>query len=104
MRTSPLVVCAVLLAGCPSNNEAPAAATGDTKCPSDAPVQCKVLEDKLDNNAIEYHVLVADTARHDDVEALLKYLYRYLWTRHDEPSSGGAYVYTSEAAYKTPPR
>jgi hypothetical protein len=50
-------------------------------------------------------VLVADQPKHDDVEQLLKFLYRHLMTRRDPaPSALFAYVYSNEAQYKTPPR
>lgn len=88
-----------------STEPAPAAATGETASPADSPVAYKVLKDELSNGTVEYHVLVADTVKHDDVESLLKYLYRHLMTRGEDPPAGiGGYVYTSEAAYATPPR
>ena len=94
---------ALLSAGCEEKKEAPAAA--DTSSPKDSPVTYRVLEDKADNNSIEYHLLVPEGTKHDDVENLLKYLYRYLWTRNDsEPAGVAAYVYNSETAFKTPPR
>ena len=99
-----LVTCALLLCGCPSKPQSNGPVP-DTVCPKESPVACKVLLDQLDNNAVEYHVLVSEGTKHDDVDALLKFLYPYLWKRYgDEPAKGGAYVYMSEIAFKPPPR
>jgi hypothetical protein len=67
----------------------------------------KVLADEADKaaNTAEYHVLIADGPKHDDVDGLLKFLYRHLMTRKDPTPSGiSASVYSNEAQYKTPPR
>jgi hypothetical protein len=103
-----LVVCAALVTGC-SSSTAPSAPTGpvaETTSPKDSPMQYKVLADQVNKsaNTAEYHVLIAPQ-KHDDVETLLKYLYRHLMTR-DEPAPAGisAYVYSDESQYKTPPR
>ena len=39
-----------------------------------------VLADDTDakSNSVDFHVLVADAPKHDDVDKLLKYLYRHL--------------------------
>jgi len=93
------------LAGCSSGPSAPAGPAPETASPKDSPLAYQVLEDKTDNNAVEYHALVPDSTKHDDVQKLLEYLYRHLSTRRDdEPASIAAYVYFNEAAYKTPPR
>jgi hypothetical protein len=99
------ILCAVLLlAGCPSSTPPPAA-TGETESPKDSPVAYKVLKDETSNNSVEYHILVAETTKHDDVEGLLKYLYRHTMTRkEDQPAGVACYVYFNEAAYQTPPR
>jgi hypothetical protein len=98
-----LALC-ISVTGCPSQTEAPAGPVADTTSPKDSPLAFKVLEDRTDNNAVEYHVLLAEGTKHDDVEGLLKYLYRYLSTRRDEPASVAGYVYFNEAGYRTPPR
>src|SRR5678815_4233260 len=88
----------------------PAQPTGpvaETVSPKDSPMQYKVLADEVNTqaNTVEYHVLVADQPKHDDVEQLLKFLYRHLMTRREpQPSSLEADVYSNEAQYKTPPR
>jgi len=103
-----LVVCAALAAGCssPSAPTGPGGPTAETTSPKDSPMQYKVLADEVNKaaNTADYHVLIAP-AKHDDVETLLKYLYRHLMTR-DEPAPAGiaAYVYSDESQYKTPPR
>jgi hypothetical protein len=66
-----------------------------------------VLADNVDtkNNSVDFHVLVADGPKHDDVEKLLKYLYRHLMTRREpQPIALSAGVYSNESQYKTPPR
>ncbi|MEO6952285.1 MAG: hypothetical protein ABI321_10765 [Polyangia bacterium] len=92
-------------------NDAPAPGTteaaGETESPADSPVKYKVLADTTDakTNTVEYHALVAEGPKHDDVEKLLKYLYRHLETRHDSPPGTlVASVYSNETQYKTPPR
>ena len=91
--------------GCDDKKDAPTGPVAETVSPKDSPVSYKVLEDKIDNNSVEYHLLVPEGTKHDDVEGLLKYLYRHLWTRGDnEPAGVAAYVYNSETAFKTPPR
>jgi hypothetical protein len=95
------------------SNDAPAPAAGaaataaETTSPADSPLKYTVLADSFDSksNAVDYHVLVADNPKHDDVEKLLKYLFRHLMTRKEpEPTSLAAAVYSNEAQYKTPPR
>src|SRR5258708_28777631 len=99
-----LVVSTVLLcAGCPAST--PAVSTGETESPKDSPTPYKVLKDETVNNAVEYHVLIADGTKHDDVQKLLEFLYRHTMTRKDDPPAAtGGYVYTTEAAFATPPR
>jgi hypothetical protein len=96
------------LCGCPSNDQPPAAKTAsETASPPDAPVKYTVLADHFDakSNAVDFHVLIAPNPKHDDVEKLLKFLYRHLMQRKEpEPTSLAASVYTDEAQYKTPPR
>src|SRR5438552_2032251 len=102
MRT--LAACVLLLAGCPENAPPPASNV-DVESPKDSPVAYKVLKDETVNNAVDYHVLVADGTKHDDVQKLLEYLYRRTMTRReDPPAATSCYVYTTEAAYATPPR
>src|SRR5689334_15593599 len=100
-----LLLAAVLaLTGCPET-AAPPAATGDTESPKESPVAYKVLKDETVNNSVEYHVLVADGTKHDDVTKLTEFLYRHTMTRKtDQPAGVACYVYTTEAAYSTPPR
>jgi hypothetical protein len=92
-----------LLCAC-SSTPAPTGPASDTASPKESPVAYKVLEDRTDNNAVEYHVLVTDPLKHDDADGLLKFLYRYLMTRRDEPASVVGAIYANEAAFKTPPR
>ena len=83
------------------------AAAGETASPKDAPTQYKVLLDDSNKqtNTAEYHVLVAAQPKHDEADALLKYLYRHLMTRAEpQPAGVAAYVYSDEAQFKTPPR
>jgi hypothetical protein len=106
MRALALVL---LLASC-NNESAPAAPAGpvaETVAPKDSPMQYKVLADDVNTqaNTVEFHLLVADQPKHDDVEKLLKFVYRHLMTRREpQPSSLAGYVYTNESQYKTPPR
>lgn len=96
---------AVLLSGCPTKVDAPEGPKVDTESPPNSPIKYKVLLDKTDNNQTEYHILVADDAKHDDVEALLKFVYRHLWQRNEnEMAAVSSYVYNTEGAFKTPPR
>jgi hypothetical protein len=98
-------VCAVLLlAGCPETPP-PVQNTVETESSADSPVKYKVLKDETVNNSVEFHVLVADGTKHDDVGKLLEYLYRHTMTRkEDQPAATACYVYTTEAAFQTPPR
>jgi hypothetical protein len=94
----------LLLTSC-KEEAAPAGPGPDTAPPKDSPLAYKVLEDKTENNSVEYHALIDASVKHDDADKLLKFLYRYLSTRReDEPAAVGAYLYTAEAAYRTPPR
>jgi hypothetical protein len=99
-------ICACLaLAGCPETPSTPSGPVAETESPKDSPVAYKVLKDETVNNAVEYHVLVPEGTKHDDVQKLLEYLYRHTMTRHDDaPAATSAFVYTSEVAYSTPPR
>ena len=107
------VACAALLvalalSGCSETSAPPAAApAADTESPKDSPLQYKVLADETDKaaNTVDYHVLVADGVKHDDVEKLLKFLYRHLMTRREPAPSGiSGSVYSNEVQFKTPPR
>jgi hypothetical protein len=83
------------------------ASSAETSSPKDAPSPYRVLSDESNKqaNTSEQHILVSSQPKHDDLDTLLKYLYRHLMTRQ-EPSPAGvaAYVYSDEAQYKTPPR
>src|SRR5512143_4155890 len=98
------------LLACNETTQQPAQPSGpvaETVSPKDSPMPYKVLADEINTqaNTVEYHVLVADQPKHDDVEQLLKFLYRHLMTRRETtPSSMEADVYSNEAQYKTPPR
>ena len=84
-----------------------AAAVGETTSPKDAPTQYRVLSDDVNkqSNTVDYHVLVSKQPKHDEADALLKYLYRHLMTRAEpQPAGVAAYIYSDEAQYKTPPR
>ena len=95
------------------NSDTPAAAPGtaevaaETESPADSPMKYKVLGDTTDakTNTVEFHALVAEGPKHDDVEKLLKYLYRHVMQRRDTPPGTLALsVYSNETQYKTPPR
>jgi hypothetical protein len=96
--------------GCTNEPAAPApgaANTAETTSPADSPMKYTVLADNFDakSNSVDFHVLVGENPKHDDVEKLLKYLYRHLMQRKEpEPTSLSASVYSNEAQYKTPPR
>jgi hypothetical protein len=98
------------LAACNETTQQPAQPTGsvaETVSPKDSPMPYKVLADQIDvaANTVEFHVLVQDQPKHDDVEQLLKFLYRHMMTRREPaPSSLEADVYSNESQYKTPPR
>jgi len=97
------------VAGCANQAPAPApgAAPAETASGPDSPMKYTVLADNFDGktNAVDFHVLVGDGPKHDDVEKLLKYLYRHLMQRKEpEPTSLQASVYSNESQYKTPPR
>ncbi len=84
-----------------------AQSAGETSSPKDAPMQYKVLADDVNkaSNTVEQHVLLPAQPKHDEADALLKYLYRHLMTRAEpQPAGVAAYVYSDEAQYKTPPR
>jgi hypothetical protein len=104
MRT-PLLAALLLVAGCPETPTAPTGPTAETESPKDSPLAYKVLKDETVNNAVEYHVLVPEGSKHDDVQKLLEYIYRHTMTRRDDaPAATSGFVYTTEAAYATPPR
>jgi hypothetical protein len=87
--------------------KAASTATAETASPKDAPMQYKVLSDEVNKqaNTVEQHVLLPAQPKHDEADALLKYLYRHLMTRAEpQPAAVSAYVYSDEAQYKTPPR
>jgi hypothetical protein len=90
-----------------AQKSAASSAGGETTSPKDAPTQYKVLSDVVDkaSNTAEYHVLLPAQPKHDEADALLKYLYRHLMTRAEpQPAGVSAYIYSDEAQYKTPPR
>lgn len=107
-RLSALSFSVVWLAACPVEPQQPQA-TGpvpDTVCPKGMPAECKVLRDDFDEKKLvaKYHVLVAKGTKHDDADAQLKALYRHLMMRRDvSPTQLGAYLYTDQAQFSTPP-
>ena len=109
MRRAMPYVCLAFAISCTNSNEAPAPTgpVAETTSPKDSPTAYKVLADEVNKqaNTADYHVLLPAQPKHDDADALLKYLYRHLMTRNEEPPAGvAAYVYSDEAQYKTPPR
>jgi hypothetical protein len=96
--------------GCSNSNEPPQQPTGpvaETASAKDSPMQYRVLADTVNQqaNTVDYHLIIAAGTKHDDVEGLLKYLYRHLMTRTEtQPAGLAAFVYNDEAQYKTPPR
>ncbi len=108
------LVPSLLGAGCsnPLDDKAPQAqaqaqAQAETSSPKDAPLAYRVFADDVSKqaNTVEYHALLPSTPKHDEIDGLLKYLYRHLMTRQEtQPAGVAAYVYTDEAQYKTPPR
>jgi hypothetical protein len=104
-----LAFAALLAAAACSEQTTPTTAgpQADTTSPKDSPMKYTVLSDQTDKaaNTSDYHVLIADGPKHDDVDGLLKFLYRHLMTRREPTPSGiAAAVYSNEAQYKTPPR
>jgi hypothetical protein len=105
-----LVGSLILALGCSTSSEPPPQPAGpvaETASAKDSPMAYKVLADEVNKNAntVDYHLIIAPTAKHDDVDGLLKYLYRHLMTRTEtQPAGLAAYVYTDESQYKTPPR
>jgi hypothetical protein len=106
-----LVVAGVIGAGCSTSSEPqpaqPQGPVAETQSAKDSPMPYKVLADVVNKqaNTVDYHLLVAPGSKHDDVEGLLKYLYRHLMTRTEtQPAGLAAFVYTDESQYKTPPR
>ena len=108
-----LVVCSLAACSNPiderANQQAQknAQAVGETTSPKDSPLPYKVLADDVNKatNTVDFHVLVAQQPKHDEADALLKWLYRHLMTRAEpQPAGVAAYVYSDEAQYKTPPR
>jgi hypothetical protein len=108
MRKLPVACALLLLAACSETSTPTAAApAADTESPKESPLKYKVLADEGDKaaNTVDYHVLVADGVKHDDVDQLLKFLYRHLMTRREPAPSGiSGSVYSNEAQYRTPPR
>jgi|GEM_PF-2628435 len=96
------------LSGCPESKPATTADAPKTNTPpKGSPIPFTVLsdEDNRNTNSVEYHILIAENPKHDDVDALLKFVYRHLMTRRDPaPIAVAAHVYSSEVQYKTPPR
>jgi hypothetical protein len=104
-----LLVAPLLVLACSETAAPPpsAGASAETESPKDSPMKYKVLADDNDKsaNTSDYHILITDGPKHDDVDGLLKFLYRHLMTRRDPAPSGiSASVYSNEAQYKTPPR
>jgi hypothetical protein len=103
-----VAVSGLVVAGCTNPLDKPqATASAETESPKDSPTPYKVLADETNKqaNTVEHHIMLAAVPKHDQADALLKYLYRHLMTRtEDHPAGVAAYVYTDEAQYKTPPR
>lgn len=107
-----LIVASAVLGGACTETMTPpgatsASAAGENTSPPDAPLKYTVLLDNPDPkaNAVDFHVLVGESPKHDDVEKLLKYLYRHLMMRREpQPIALSANVYSNEAQFKTPPR
>jgi hypothetical protein len=104
-----VAVSGLVVAGCTNPLDKPQAPRNqaETESPKDSPLAYKVLADETNRqaNTVEHHVMLAAAPKHDEADALLKYLYRHLMTRtEDHPAGIAAYVYTDEAQYKTPPR
>ncbi len=109
LRVRALATGLVLLAACNESPQSgqPTGPVAETVSPKDSPMPYKVLADEVNTqaNTVEYHVLVQDQPKHDDVEQLLKFLYRHVMTRREpQPASLAAAVYSSESQFKTPPR
>jgi hypothetical protein len=112
MRRAFAALLVVVAVGCSGSSEpatpaAPSGPAAETASPKDSPMPYKVLADQVDTkaNTVDFHVLIAASPKHDDVDTLTKYLYRHLMTRTDtEPAALAAYVYSDEAQFKTPPR
>jgi hypothetical protein len=109
MRRALPYVCLVFAISCSNSTEpqGPTQPVAETTSPKDSPTAYKVLADDVNKqaNTADYHVLLPAQPKHDDADALLKYLYRHLMTRReDQPAGVAAYVYSDEAQYKTPPR
>jgi hypothetical protein len=113
MRKAVLLLCASL-AACTSSidekmraQERAGAASAEGASPQDAPLQYRVLADNIDraSNTVDQHLLLLAPPKHDQLEDLLRYLYRHLMTRQSTPPAAlSVSVYSDEAQYKTPPR
>jgi len=105
-----LVGSLILALGCSTSSEPPPQPAGpvaETASAKDSPMAYKVLADEVNKaaNTVDYHLIIAPASKHDEVDGLLKYLYRHLMTRTEtQPAGLAAYVYTDESQYKTPPR
>src|SRR5271170_2631713 len=91
--------------GCNSSEPVPqpTGPVAETASAKDSPIAYRVLADEVNKqaNTVDYHLLIAAGTKHDDVEGLLKYLYRHLMTRTEtQPTGLAAYVYTDESQYK----
>jgi quinol monooxygenase YgiN len=99
-----------VVVGCTNPLDKPTAqgaAQAETSSPPGSPLAYRVLAEEINKqaNTVEYHALVATQPKHDEADALLKFLYKHLMTRtEDHPAGVAAYVYSDEAQYKTPPR
>ena len=100
MRVACLVVC-LSLAACSNplddranqqaQKNASATAGGETASPKDAPMQYKVLADDVEQGRrtpSSYTCSSPAQPKHDDVDTLLKYLYRHLMTRAEPQPAG----------------
>ncbi len=102
-----LTLCLLLIVGCNSKETKPQAAATAAVSAKDSPMPFQVIEERVEPsaNSVEMHVLIAAGPKHDDLQKLLEFLYRYLMKRNDEePTAAAAYVYSDAAQYKTPPR
>ena len=104
VRVSWLVLLAIASGACEEKHPPAQEAPTVKSAPADAPIPYQVLKDELNNGMNELHVLVAPTIRRDETQKLLEFLYRHTMNRPEDPPAGMAgYVYTSEAAFRTPP-
>lgn len=75
--------------------------------PKDPPVAVTLLADESNpqNNTVTLHYLIPAGTTNAKADELLKFLYRYMMTRTEDPPAGAsAFLYNAEAQYKTQPR